>query len=445
MKKFPAIVVKDVRLLLRDPVGLAIVFAMPAVLLVVFTLIQDGAFRKVSRFSASLCVVDEDDGDLAREIVDGLAEVEGLTLVPSPSGEPLDRAEALVLLDNGKAQACLVLPEGLSSRAERCALDWAGPDDVAEPNSAADLELYVDPGLPSLYRDILTLSLERLALQAELNLALNAWSSTLAGLMAGGLALEPMGEPTPEPVAVSPPALQTGSFLRVPEPASAEALVAGGANRKGVDAYRDLLPDMVQQNVPGYTLFAMLFIVIPVSNALLRERQEGTLLRLQTMPVHPLFLVAGRLTTFLLVSVAQFLTMLAAGCWLLPLLGGTAFHLSAAWPPLIVLTLCAGFMAVGLALAVASTARSADQAGVIGSTSAVILGALGGVFVPVQIMPPAMRHLSRLTPVNWAMTAYQDLFLRGSGLVHIWGRMALLLAIGALGVLWAWMRLFPRR
>lgn len=445
MRKFLAIVVKDIRLLLRDPVGLAIIFAMPAVLLVVFTLIQDGAFRKVSRFSASLCVVDEDSGDLARKIVDGLAEVEGLTVVPSLSGGPLDRAEALVLLDSGKVQACLVLPEGLSSRAERCALDWARPNDVAEPNSPADLELYVDPGLPSLYRDILTLSLERLALQAELDLALNTWSGTLAGLMTDGLDPGSMGQPILEPAAASAPALRTGSFLRVPEPAPAEALVAAGPTRKGVDAYRDLLPDMVQQNVPGYTLFAMLFIVIPVSNALLRERQEGTLLRLQTMPVHPLSLIAGRLVTFLLVSVAQFLTMLAAGCWLLPLLGGTAFDLSAAWPPLIALTLCAGFMAVGLALAIASTARSADQAGVIGSTSAVILGALGGVFVPVQIMPPAMRHLSRLTPVNWAMTSYQDLLLRGGGLADIWGRMTLLLAIGALGMLWARMRLFPER
>lgn len=446
MRKFLTIVAKDVRLLLRDPVGLATIFAMPAVLLLIFTLIQDGAFRKVSRFSATICIVDEDGADLARKIVEGLSKVEGLTIVPSPSGAPLDRAGALALLEGGQAQVCVVLPKGLSAHAMRCALQWALPGNAAEPEPAAKLELYVDPGLPSLYRDILALSLERLTLTAELHLALNTWSGVLAGLKTGGPLPPPTDGSIPKPAAGSPPQWQTGSFLRVGEAAPAEALVAAtNATLKGSDPYNEILPNMAQQNVPGYTLFAMLFIVIPVGNALLRERREGTLLRLRTMPVHPLALVGGRLVTFLSVSVLQFLIMLATGCWVLPLLGGTAFNLSAQWPPLIALTLCAGFMAVGLAMAIASTAKSADQAGIIGSTSAVVLGAVGGVFVPIQIMPPVMRNLSAFTPVNWAMTAYQDLFLHGSTVADIWGRMALLFAFGTAGMLWSWFRLFPKR
>ncbi|MBN1506627.1 MAG: ABC transporter permease [Sedimentisphaerales bacterium] len=446
MRKFLTIVGKDVRLLLRDPVGLAMIFAMPAVLLLIFTLVQDGAFRKVSRFSASLCIVNEDDGKLASKIVEGLSEVEGLTLASSPSGSKLDRAGALALLEGDKAQACLVIPAGFSSLAELRARHWARPDDTNDPGPAAEIGLYVDPSLPSLYRDILALSMERLALRAELALALNIWSGTLVETLADGLDPKFADELLAEPEKVMPPELTIGSFLRVPDAVAGEALVSkGNSTLKDSDPYREILPNMVQQNVPGYTLFAMLFIVIPASNALLRERREGTLLRLRTMPVHPLLLVAGRLVTFLSVSVLQFLIMLAAGCWVLPLLGGTAFTFSAQWPPLIALTLCAGFMAVGLALAIASTARSADQAGVVGSTSAVVLGAVGGVFVPVQIMPPVMRHLSGYTPVNWAMTAYQDLFLHDSTLADIWGRMALLFVFGAAGLLWAWVRLFPRR
>jgi ABC-2 type transport system permease protein len=162
------------------------------------------------------------------------------------------------------------------------------------------------------------------------------------------------------------------------------------------------------------------------------------------MPVRPAMIIAGKLLLFLGVALLQFAMMLAAGRWLLPALGTQAFALTASLPAVIVLTFATSLAAVGFALAVASTATSTEQAAMIGSTSVVLLAALGGVMVPVIFMAPVMRQLSALTPLNWAVTAYQDLFTRGATLADIQGRLLLLTAFGCAGLAWAWRRLFKR-
>jgi ABC-2 type transport system permease protein len=43
------------------------------------------------------------------------------------------------------------------------------------------------------------------------------------------------------------------------------------------------LPSSVQQNVPAWLIFAMFFVVIPVSSIFIIERQQGTLQRLRAM------------------------------------------------------------------------------------------------------------------------------------------------------------------
>lgn len=80
----------------------------------------------------------------------------------------------------------------------------------------------------------------------------------------------------------------------------------------------------------------------------------------------------------------------------------------------------------------------------VGSTSVVMLAALGGVMVPVFFMPPIMQQLSGCTPLNWGVTAYQDLFTRGATLADIQGRLLLLAGFGSTGLLWSWLRLFKR-
>lgn len=434
MTKLPSILRKELLVLLRDPIGLAFIFLMPLAVLLVVTLVQDGAFKNVAKFNVKAALVDEDGSETSRALARGLAAAEGVQLLTEENGQPLDRASARELVRQGRAQVFVVFPKGLGTHAAAAARRWAGSPSAALPPAPPAIETYFDPGISGAYRVIVTLALQTLAQGREIELDMRAWGDALPREISKRL---PPGTPLPalkETIAV--PAFRSGHAIAIAAPANASTGARAGQ--------ADQLPDMTQFNVPAYAVFAMFFIVIPISSCLLRERQEGTLTRLLTMPVRPAEIVAGKLFLFLGVAMVQFAMMLAAGHWLLPALGTQAFALTASLPALMVLTVATGLAAVGFALAVASTATSTEQAAMVGSTSVVLLAALGGVMVPVFFMPPVMQHLSALTPLNWGVTAYQDLFTRGALLADIQGRVLLLSAFGCAGLGWAWFRLFKR-
>ncbi|HRD37130.1 MAG TPA: ABC transporter permease, partial [Bacteroidia bacterium] len=82
-----------------------------------------------------------------------------------------------------------------------------------------------------------------------------------------------------------------------------------------------LVPNSVQHNVPAWTMFAMFFICIPLSGNIIREREDGSAFRLLTMPGSYVFVLAGKITLYLIVSLIQFALMLSVGLYILPLMG----------------------------------------------------------------------------------------------------------------------------
>jgi len=111
--KLPAILRKELLVLLRDPVGLAVIFLMPLAVLLVVTLVQDGAFKKVSSFSVKVALVDEDQSDASRLLAQGLGKSNGILLQTEIDGELLQRGKASKLVRDGDAQVFVVFPKGL--------------------------------------------------------------------------------------------------------------------------------------------------------------------------------------------------------------------------------------------------------------------------------------------------------------------------------------------
>ena len=60
---------KEALLLLRDVGALIILFAMPLLLVVTITLLQDGAFKNISEQKTSILLVDNDKGKIANYII----------------------------------------------------------------------------------------------------------------------------------------------------------------------------------------------------------------------------------------------------------------------------------------------------------------------------------------------------------------------------------------
>ena len=56
----------------------------------------------------------------------------------------------------------------------------------------------------------------------------------------------------------------------------------------------------------------------------------------------------------------------------------------------------------------------------------VILAAIGGVWVPVFAMPRFMQVISNLSPMNWGLNAFYDVFLRNVGFLELVPEISLL-------------------
>jgi len=57
----------------------------------------------------------------------------------------------------------------------------------------------------------------------------------------------------------------------------------------------------------------------------------------------------------------------------------------------------------------------------------VIAAAIGGVMVPVYVMPTAMQTLSQISPLAWGLNGFVELFVRGGDLRSIVPNIAALL------------------
>jgi ABC-2 type transport system permease protein len=65
----------------------------------------------------------------------------------------------------------------------------------------------------------------------------------------------------------------------------------------------------------------------------------------------------------------------------------------------------------------------------IGVTSGLVLGALGGAMVPLEVLPDTIRTVARFTPQGWAMLGFRDLQWGGS-MLDIVDNLAVLVAMG---------------
>jgi ABC-2 type transport system permease protein len=194
----------------------------------------------------------------------------------------------------------------------------------------------------------------------------------------------------------------------------------------------------VQQSVPAWLVFGMFFVVIPVAGVLIQERNDGTLTRLAGFGVAPATVLAAKLLAFMLLNGVQLAFMLAVGCWVVPLLGGPALQLDIDYGWFALITLATSAAAVSLALLIAAYCRAFEHAAALGGGLNVVLGALAGIMVPRILMPAGLQTVSEWSPMGWALDGMQAVFLGAPQASEILPRAGLLLAFAAVCLCVAW-------
>jgi ABC-2 type transport system permease protein len=190
----------------------------------------------------------------------------------------------------------------------------------------------------------------------------------------------------------------------------------------------------VQHNVPAWAIFGMFFIVIPICSHLIREREEGSALRIELIPYARRYVALGKIFFYTIVCSLQFALMFAVGIWLLPVLGLPSLYLGLnAWL----------LMPVGLCIAIAATSygyfigavfKTTNQAMPFGAISIVILSAIGGVWVPIEILSDMMQKTAMISPLYWGLDAVNNITLRNGNLADVMIHLTVLLVFSA--ILW---------
>jgi ABC-2 type transport system permease protein len=177
----------------------------------------------------------------------------------------------------------------------------------------------------------------------------------------------------------------------------------------------EIVPNAVQHNVPAWTIFAMFFIVLPLAGSMVKEKMEGSIVRLHTMPSSFLLLINGKIIVYVVVCLIQFVLMMSVGLFFLPMLGLPVLDLGNSALGIFVISLATAFAATGFGVMMGTIAKTEQQGAIMGALSILLLSAIGGVWVPTYVMPDTMRQLSVLSPLNWSLDGFYDLLLRGAG------------------------------
>jgi ABC-2 type transport system permease protein len=190
---------------------------------------------------------------------------------------------------------------------------------------------------------------------------------------------------------------------------------------------KEILPNSVQHNVPAWTLFAIFFIIVPLSINIVKEKGQGTQIRLLTNPVPYSVVIAGKTITYLVICMIQFYLMVLVGMYLFPYLSLPTLDLDGKFFLMSVVALFSGLAAIGFGILLGTIAKTQEQSAPFGATSVVILAAIGGVWVPVFAMPKVMQVISHISPMNWGLNAFYDVLLRKADAIEILPEIFLLL------------------
>src|SRR5690554_4787260 len=187
MHKLWASTYKEVLLLLRDWGGVAILFIMPVLLLLVITSIQDSTFKSFGEIKIPVVLVDNDKGDVSKIIVESLAESNSFEIKAMDS-----EAQAKEAVFSGKEQLAIVIPEGLSvslqSKVDRNVLGILarfGIDEDAESpkeNTAIqtkEVRLYFDPVSQMGFKSSVKSGIDKMVSKIETESIYNAFLEEL--------------------------------------------------------------------------------------------------------------------------------------------------------------------------------------------------------------------------------------------------------------------------
>ncbi len=363
---------------------------MPLLLIITITLIQDSTFKNLEGSKIPIIFIDNDHSEISKRIESELKASKSFQLLTDYNENSAKEA-----VFSGEYQMAIVIPQNLTkdinsnidSKVQTIVSSFGLETDSTATkvvaSKAKDIHLYFDPATNAGFKNSVMNAINKMVFEIENKKIYKAFQDQLG---------------TTED-------LDNKSLITFKEIVPRSALEAK--------------PNSVQHNVPAWALFAIFFIVVPLSINLVKEKSQGTSVRVRVSPTPYYIHILGKTFTYLIICVIQFLLMVAVGVYLFPYMDLPQFDVTGKMFNLIIVTLFAGLAAIGFGVLLGTIADTQEQSAPFGATSVVVLAAVGGIWVPVFLMPEFMQKIAAFSPMNWGLNAYYDIILRNSGIGEI--------------------------
>lgn len=391
MYKLWSTILKDIRILSRDKIGLIFMFIMPVVLAVVITAVQNSTFQMLNSNSIPMLFCNRDTGDAGKQLKSAIIKIGIFNLKEASAGE--SNKEIANRMHAKDAVIAIIIPPDFSKKMKqhadataKKALKSFGMDTATatliNKDGIQPITLLYHPALQESFRHSVLGALKS-ALQVVQN------KDVLQSLY---FALNETALPD-----------SLENELMNNQLAIDEIPVSRDGSRN--------IPNATQHNIPAWTVFAMFFVVISLGSSVVREKITGSFVRLKTLPTNYLVSLLSKQLTYLLITFLQALLIFSIGIWAFPYMGLPKLNIPADILGLLVLTFICGWCAVSYAIMVGVFAKTQEQANGIGAVSIVLMAAVGGLLVPGFAMPASFQFVMKLSPLHWCLDAYYGLFL----------------------------------
>jgi ABC-2 type transport system permease protein len=391
---------KDIRILLRDKVGISLMFVMPIILVVVVTSIQNSTFQLVAKNKLPIVICNTDTGKASAQFIESVNKIGMFNVTQIPKQQAASIADAM---NDQDALLGVVIPATFSAEinskaqnaSDKAMAAFSGQEDslVTVPATKSSLD-----ALTLYYNPVLQESL-RFSIQGAIQSALQL--------------------------------VQTRQTLRTLYYSSNEKELPKSLENEMLNSNTSInmlpvskdgtrtTPNATQHNVPAWTIFAMFFVIMSLGGSVVREKVSGSFIRLKTLPTNYLVGLLSKQITYLGVTVLQAAVIFSIGIWLFPYIGLPALNLPSDLFALFLVTLVCGWCAVSYSICVGVFANTQEQANGFGAISIVILACIGGLMVPSFAMQGFAKTLTNISPMHWCLDAYYSLFLENAKLQHV--------------------------
>ena len=182
-----------------------------------------------------------------------------------------------------------------------------------------------------------------------------------------------------------------------------------------------LMPGLLTTTLVSGALFG---VALP----LVQQRETGLLRRLRVTPVPAAAVAVAHGVTAILTGLVS-LVVLMTLAWAL-----FGARMAGSWLTLVAVYLCGACALVPMGLLVGSTARDIRTAPAIANLIFFPMMFLSGSAMPFAVLPESVQRFARLLPTTYLNETYSGVIVRGEGMMALVGSLAVLLAIGAVGM-----------